>query len=582
MVKQILPKAGEAILALFNKLGGNMNNVLGSRSNITFLGKGKTPEGFIDSDINVEAIGFLGKNKILEELESSIGYLTAGKLNDVQANKLLENMQKIDGVFNPPQISNITDLATGTRNLDQEGLASLRTQADENQTVFGLKDYDTSGMSDVKQRVIQLEEKLGRLNPDSPTFKKRADEIIEELARLKGEELAPVGSRGGADDIAAPFQDAETTIRNLEAQDPELAAQMKRMMDEGMISIGNQGGTPAKRATAREFLVEALKKENPNQTSLADIMTAEDIKYITEGGGGIAGDPLLLVDKYFGPRIRDLIPEGASSEEIVIFTQRILNNVVDAAGNKPNSPEFDRLTARILDIDMPGGPDQPFADGGRAGFFGGGLSRFGKAGYQAIRKYGIEAEDITNLFKSLATDKSLVGKEKTEYFKMLNQVLKNPDDYPDGVREILIRLGKPVDFAEGGRVGFADGSYSRSYNPSAPGGVVQHTPVTIGSTGEGGGDNPSVVIGSTGEGGGDSPIVTAPEQQTNFLDRGINIFKSIFGDDDDEEVNDQQNLQNLAVKVKNMDKVIDRQNLIEKRGQELGFKKGGLAKILEL
>ena len=27
-----------------------MNNVLGSRSNITFLGKGKTPEGFIDSD----------------------------------------------------------------------------------------------------------------------------------------------------------------------------------------------------------------------------------------------------------------------------------------------------------------------------------------------------------------------------------------------------------------------------------------------------------------------------------------------------------------------------------------------------
>jgi len=33
---------------------------------------------------------------------------------------------------------------------------------------------------------------------------------------------------------------------------------------------------------------------------------------------------------------------------------------------------------------------------------------------------------------------------------MLNQVLKNPDDYPDGVREILTRLGKPVDFAHGG------------------------------------------------------------------------------------------------------------------------------------
>ena len=330
MVKQLMPKAGEAILALFNKLGGNMNNVLGSRSNITFLGKGKNPEGFIDSDINVEAIGFLGKNKILEELESSIGYLTAGKLNDVQANKLLSNMQKVDEVFNPKQIANITDLATGTGNLDQKGLASLRDPR-------GLRFDEDSG---VLKSMVGKENASGlRIDPDLP----------------------PPGSRGGPDDISAPFQDAETTIRNLEKQDPELAAQFKAMMIGG-----NQGGNPSKRATAREFLVEALKKENPNQTSLSDVISAEDVKYITEGGGGIGGDPLLLVEKYFGPRIRELVPEGASSEEIAIFTQRILNNVVDAAGNKPNNPNFDRMTARILDIDMPGGPEQPFADGGRA------------------------------------------------------------------------------------------------------------------------------------------------------------------------------------------------------------------------
>ena len=71
-------------------------------------------------------------------------------------------------------------------------------------------------------------------------------------------------------------------------------------------------------------------------------------------------------------------------------------------------------------------------------------------GYQDLRKYGLEAEDITRLFKDLAMDKNLVGAEKTEYFKMLNQVLKNPDDYPEGIREILMRLGKPVDFKRGG------------------------------------------------------------------------------------------------------------------------------------
>ena len=201
MVKQVLPQAGEAILKLFSKLGGNMNNVLGSRSNITFLGKGKNPEGFIDSDINIEAIGVLGKNKILEELESSIGYLTAGKLNDVQANKLLENMQKVDDVFNPKQIANITDLATGTRNLDQEGLGALRAKGD----------YMTD------EGVMASETILPMRNVD---------------------DLPPIGSRGGADDIAAPIQDAETTIRNLEKQDPELAAQFKAMMIGG-----NQGGT---------------------------------------------------------------------------------------------------------------------------------------------------------------------------------------------------------------------------------------------------------------------------------------------------------------------------------------------------
>ena len=171
MVKQILPKAGEAILALFNKLGGNMNNVLGSRSNITFLGKGKSPEGFIDSDINIEAIGAIGKNKILEELESSVGYLTADKLNDIQAGKLYENMLKLDEFYNPKQVANITDMDTGTGNLTPGGLASLRRMTDETADV----------------------------------------------------DLPPPGSRGGADDIAAPFASAEETIKNLERQDPELS-----------------------------------------------------------------------------------------------------------------------------------------------------------------------------------------------------------------------------------------------------------------------------------------------------------------------------------------------------------------------
>ena len=384
----------ENIVKLYSKLGGNMSDVLGSRSNVTFLGTGKNPEPFVDMSINMEAVGALGKSKVLDELKSPIGYLTADKLNDVQAGKLYENMLKLDEFYNPRQISNITDMATGTRNLDQEGLGALRATADD---------------------------------------------------------LPPPGSRGGADDIAAPFVSADETIVNLQKQDPELAAQFKAMMT-------NKGNVPSKRASAREFLVETLKVgDDYPSTTLNDVVSAEDMKYILEGGGGLAGDPILLVEKYFGPRISEALPLGATGEEITTFTKRVLTSVEDAKGLRPDEPGFDRMTAKFVD---------EMAAGGRAGFkFGRSAGKaFGlakklaninksvdegvKMGYQDLRKYGLEAEDITRLFKDLAMDKNLVGAEKTEYFKMLNQVLKNPDDFPDGIIEIKKRLG--LDFAKGG------------------------------------------------------------------------------------------------------------------------------------
>ena len=59
--------------------------------------------------------------------------------------------------------------------------------------------------------------------------------------------------------------------------------------------------------------------------------------------------------------------------------------------------------------------------------------------------------DQEKLFKELAMDKTMVGAEKTEYFKMLNQVLKNPDDIPEGIREIQQMLViDPIGFKGGG------------------------------------------------------------------------------------------------------------------------------------
>ena len=409
----------ENIVRLYSKLGGNISDVLGSRSNVTFLGTGKNPEPFVEMDINIEAVGALGKSKILEELKGPMGYLTADKLNDVQATKLYKNMLKLEDFYYPKEVSNITDMATGTKELTPKGLAALRSQADESKTVFGLKDYDTSGMSDTKKRIIELEEKLGSLNASSPTFKKRADEIIDELTRLKGDDkgltdsplddlkrivddFKPMGvgsqvarrNKEGvmafddADDISTPFQSAEETFRKLEAQGQgDLARQLQKLMMEGPLSkVGNKGDLPAKRGSAREFLVEALKEDDVLKTNLNSVISVEDVKYITEGGGGLAGDPLRLVEKYFGPRILEQLPAGATGEEIITFTKRVMNNVVDAAGNRPDSPRFDRFTAKFVD---------EMADGGRAGY------RFGRSVFKGI----------ADIFKRGADDVDLVKQE---------------------------------------------------------------------------------------------------------------------------------------------------------------------------
>ena len=206
-------------------------------------------------------------------------------------------MLKLDEFYNPKAApANIIDMGTGTRNLDQKGLASLRRMTDETADV----------------------------------------------------DLPPPGSRGGADDIAAPFASAEKTIKNLERQDPELAVQLKNI-------LSNRANIPSKRASAREFLLEALKEDDTFATKLTSIIDAEDVKYITEGGGGIAGDPLVLVEKYFGPRILEMIPSGATGEEIITFTRRVMDNVEDAAGLKPDNPKFDRFTARFVDEMAQGG-----------------------------------------------------------------------------------------------------------------------------------------------------------------------------------------------------------------------------------
>ena len=550
------------IVQLYKKLGGNTNDVLGTKTNVSFLGKGKSPELMLDMDINEEALAILPQSKAVEELTSSVGYAVAGKLNDIQANKLLSNMKKMENVYFPPaEPKNVVDLATRTGDLDKAGLMSLRAADD----------------------------------------------------------LPPPGSRGGPDDIAAPVASADETFRNMAKAEGVDVGETILPTGKGLESIKNvqnnnlivnelvdtiylnAGVTPAAqptvRANAREFLNRIKDLEDPEfptGPTLSSVMEADDFKFMTEGGGAGLGDPLLLVQKYFGPKVATAIAKLDNPNDIQTFAERLIR-VKDGRGRSVTDRMFDPQTVNpedfefqdggrvgysrgkivkggleelaqllkkeqnrrqrisgnlrsdnqlrgqtegigkpkldedeydyyreILDDDensfVMGDETREFleamvkeqeaemaymkklydrgalnptagettmgrlkmledkvqrgealsadeiaeikrlseifnkADGGRVPFFVGGAARMG---FQALRKYGFQGKDISRLFAGLGTDKKLIGKEKTEYFKQLNKVLKNPDDYPDAIKDLQKQLGIEVG------IGFRSGGLAK-------------------------------------------------------------------------------------------------------------------------
>ena len=101
---------------------------------------------------------------------------------------------------------------------------------------------------------------------------------------------------------------------------------------------------PKKRAAAREFLYNMLKKETdllpPGKGgTLESVISDADYKYITEGGGGALGDPLVLVKKYFGDEIAKRIPLDTRVEVIDAFVDNV-RFTKDRAGFRTDDPRF--------------------------------------------------------------------------------------------------------------------------------------------------------------------------------------------------------------------------------------------------
>src|SRR5210317_1399309 len=410
------------IVKLYQKLGGNVSDVLGTKTNVSFIGKGE-PD-ILKMDLNTEALGALPRSKAIEELKDSVSFAAGDKLNDLQASKLLENMSKMDSFYNPPAApANITDMATRTRNLDKEGLMSLRDDIDIEK---GLDDLDNF-------RVTKDAAAAKRMLDTSPAVSTGGN---SEIARESYKNIDDF-LKSRTDGVAFPEVENTPAFTGAGLEAIKSVKNNSLIVDDLVNKVYQMSGVaenakPVARANARDFLNRVKDLEDPEfpgGTTLSSVMEPDDLKFATEGGGGGLGDPLLLVQKYFGPKVAGAVAKLDSPNDIQEFAENLVK-IKDAKGNS--------ITSRYFDPESISFDDFEFAEGGRVPMFAGGAARIG---YQALRKYGIEAKDISRLFANLGADKSLVGKEKTEYFRMLHKVLKNPDDFPDEILDIQKQLG---------------------------------------------------------------------------------------------------------------------------------------------
>jgi hypothetical protein len=375
-------------LQLGKQLGANTSKFMGTKSNVSFMGSGPKDGMLFQKSINPESFATIGIEKVLPDIETSLAYATGGKLNDIQMNKLIDNMSIMADVLDPLAAKNIVDASSrfgggleslkglGLKNLDNVRSKSGMVERQATDIASGERPINRSGeLTSVADEPGQAGLSYAIKNPANipeniDIQKQLAD---REIVRKEAVEKYGISPERFDEVMNSKFDEklGDDLLRETADTSPlmsRLENTVEGIQDNtGIMASVERGDLPAKTGAAREFLVNSLKVgDEASSTTLSDVMSAQDMKYIFEGGGGAMGDPLVLVQKYFGPRIAEMIPNGGTTEEIAIFTKRVMNNVEDAKGFRPDEPEFDAMTATFVDN---------LADGGRAGYAKGGLAK---------------------------------------------------------------------------------------------------------------------------------------------------------------------------------------------------------------
>ena len=139
MAKQLVL---QNLMKLAQGIGANPQKFMGTRTNISFLGKGPTKNPLFQGPLRgIESAteAQLGpRETIIEAVEDAMGFASANKLNSIQIRALELNLRGLNKIYNPPVLpsASVTNIAPG--------IEGLRRFPKDSHQFFGrpLKDAD--------------------------------------------------------------------------------------------------------------------------------------------------------------------------------------------------------------------------------------------------------------------------------------------------------------------------------------------------------------------------------------------------------------------------------------------------------
>ena len=118
------------------------------------------------------------REKVRNEMKKKYGF-TDERLNEIENTEIDEKLA--DDLLREDDERIIKE------RLEKQNKDSVQKILDRKnrEDVYGLEDYDTTNMSDIKKEIIRTETKLGNLNPNTPGFRERAKPLIDKITALK-------------------------------------------------------------------------------------------------------------------------------------------------------------------------------------------------------------------------------------------------------------------------------------------------------------------------------------------------------------------------------------------------------------